>query len=83
MGERGVGVRLRERAEAGAVLVAPVAPERPRSTLDWFTKVLRSVEVLGPVGLLEPPQPLRELSISIPIVLGNPALTRLLYIASV
>jgi len=51
--------------------------------LDWFTKVLRSVEVLGPVGLLGPPQPLRELSISIPIVLGNPALTRLLYIASV
>src|SRR5215831_3631298 len=47
MGERGVGVRLRERAEASAVLVAPVAPERPPVDLGL---VHEGVEVGGGAG---------------------------------
>src|SRR5450631_4703296 len=43
------------------------------SSLVALTNVLRSVDVLAPVGRAEPPQPLRDVSVSIPIVLGNPA----------
>ncbi len=35
---------------------------------DWLTNVLRSVDVLGPVGRAEPPQPLRDVSISMPML---------------
>src|SRR5688500_1366965 len=41
-----------------------------RSTRDSITKVCSTVDVLGPVGRLGPPQPLREVSISIPMVDG-------------
>ena len=37
-----------------------------RSTLDALTQVLRSVLVEAAVGRCEPPQPLREVSISMP-----------------
>src|SRR5438876_11537183 len=43
------------------------------SSLDALTNVFRSVDVLAAVGRLGPPQPLRDVSISIPIVLGRPA----------
>src|SRR5687768_1261555 len=35
-----------------------------------ITKVLKTVEVLGPVGRLGPPQPLREVSINMPMPAG-------------
>ena len=43
-----------------------------RSTL---TKVLMSVDELGPVGRSGPPQPLREVSISMPMFDGKPSVT--------
>ena len=52
------------------------------STFVALTNVFRSVDVLAAVGRLGPPQPLREVSISIPMLAGNPALTKLVYIAS-
>src|SRR5215212_9797114 len=44
-----------------------------RSTRDWSTNVLGSVDVLGPVGRFGPPQPLRDVSISMPMFALNPA----------
>src|SRR6185369_4764064 len=43
-----------------------------RSTRDWLTKVLISVDVLAAVGRFGPPQPLREVSMSIPMLDENP-----------
>ena len=50
-----------------------------------FTNEAVVVQVLvehAAVGRFGPPEPLRDVSISIPIVLGKPAETRLEYIAS-
>jgi hypothetical protein len=44
-----------------------------RSIFEAFTKVFRSVLVLGPEGRAVPPQPLREVSISMPMPVGKPA----------
>ena len=41
-----------------------------RSIRDAMTNVRRSVDVLAAVGRFEPPQPLREVSISMPILVG-------------
>src|SRR6266487_6199577 len=53
VGERGIGAGLRERAKAGAVLVAPVAAERPLVDLglaDEGVEVGRGAWAGGPVG---------------------------------
>ena len=39
------------------------------------TKVLRSVDVLGPVGRALPPQPLRDVSMSMPMPESKPCVT--------
>src|SRR5690349_23169428 len=44
-----------------------------RSTRDWSTNVFTSVDVLGPVGRAEPPQPLRDVSISMPMLELKPS----------
>src|SRR5262245_5616498 len=46
-----------------------------RSMRDASMRAFRSDKVDGPVGLLGPPQPLREVSISMPMPEGKPALT--------
>src|SRR5258708_2768830 len=46
-----------------------------RSMRELLTKVLTSVDVLGPAGRAVPPQPLREVSMSMPSVDGKPAVT--------
>src|SRR5512138_1074444 len=48
-----------------------------RSTLDAFTKVLTSVDVLAAVGRAEPPQPLRDVSMSMPMLELKPDETSL------
>src|ERR1700712_5356090 len=48
-----------------------------RSIRDWSTKVFTSVEVLGAVGRAEPPQPLRDVSISMPMPGSKPTETSL------
>ena len=47
-----------------------------RSIFVALTKVFRSVLVLGPLGRAAPPQPLREVSISRPMLAGKPAFTK-------
>src|SRR5215467_5746832 len=44
-----------------------------RSTRDWLTNVLRSVDVLAAVGRLGPPHPSREVSMIIPMLDENPS----------
>src|SRR5215510_6299786 len=46
-----------------------------RSMRDASMRALRSDSVEGPVGRAAPPQPLRDVSISMPMPAGNPALT--------
>src|SRR5262249_17900810 len=43
-----------------------------RSIRDWSTKVLRSVDVLAAVGRFAPPQPLRDVSNSMPMFDAKP-----------
>src|ERR1035437_7474483 len=54
-----------------------------RSTREALTQVSRTVEVLAAVGRAEPPQPLREVSMIMPIVDGKPADTRSGYMSAV
>src|ERR1700754_3797862 len=46
-----------------------------RSIRDWLTNVSTTVDVLAAVGRPEPPQPLRDVSISMPMFELNPACT--------
>src|SRR5688572_17218396 len=46
-----------------------------RSTREALMRALRSLSVLGPVGRFGPPQPFREVSMSMPMFDGNPAAT--------
>src|ERR1700712_2762931 len=48
-----------------------------RSMRDWSMKVLMSVDVLALVGRFGPPQPLREVSISMPMLELKPSETSL------
>src|SRR5215467_10280950 len=44
-----------------------------RSTRSALTCVLMSLAVLGPVGRFWPPQPLRDVSMTMPMPEGNPS----------